>query len=144
MLRIGMTHTTRLSFTRDQVDRYCDLTGDRNAIHREIEAARLRFPDIADVVVPGGLIQTSISAVFGTEFPGDGTLGLTFHPERIRKPICPGDEILARFEVVRIRGAIVEMDVRVENSAGAAISSAKAMVIPADDGYRRWWEGLDS
>jgi acyl dehydratase len=139
-IRIGMRHMAKLSFTRDQVDRYCALSGDRNAIHRDLEAARLRFPGVRDIVVPGGLIQISITGIFGTEFPGDGCLGLAFVPERFRKPVCPGDELAVAIEVTKVRGPLLEVDVTLSDADGERISSAKAKLLAADAAYRQWWE----
>jgi acyl dehydratase len=141
MLETGMRHEARLSFSRNDVDRYCALVADHNAIHRDLDAARVRFPDAHDVVVPGGLVQTRISALFGTEFPGDGTLGLTFSPERLRRPLFPGDELVVTLEVARvIRGGIVEMKIEVADPQGNRISEATAKVVPPDDAYREWWK----
>lgn len=141
MLAVGMRHSARLRFSREQVAAYCALTGDSNAIHRDLEAARLRFPETTDIIVPGGLIQTCISALFATHLPGDGALGLAFAPERFRRPICPGEELQVTLEVTRIiRGGIIEVDILVEDSDGQRISAAKAKVVAPDDAYRAWWE----
>ena len=139
LLRVGMRHRAKLSFTREQVDRYCALSGDRNAIHHDLEAARLRFPGVRDVVVPGGLVQISISAIFGTEFPGDGCLGLAFVPERFRKPVCPGDELRVTIEVTKIRGPLLEVDLILDDDEGNRISAAKAKLMAPDEAYRQWW-----
>ncbi len=140
MLHVGQTHSRVFSFSREQVDAYCALTGDRNGIHRDLEAAQARFPGIADVVVPGGLIQASVSGVFGTEFPGDGALGLTFSPERMRRPLCPGDTIRVTFRITRIRAMILEVDITIDDPQGEPISTAKARVLAPDEAYRTWWE----
>jgi len=140
MLQVGMRHQEKLTFSREQVHRYCALSGDRNAIHRDLEAAQLRFPDVKDIIVPGGLIQICVTGIFGTRFPGDGCLGLTFTPERFRKPVCPGDEITVTIEVTRIKGAIVEVDVALDDDQGARIGSAKSKLLAPDEAYRRWWE----
>jgi acyl dehydratase len=140
MLAVGQTYERSFRFSREQVDAYCDLTGDRNGIHRDLAAARLRFPGVPDIVVPGGLIQSTISGVFGTEFPGDGAIGLSFVPERFRKPVCPGDEIRVTFEIARIKGMILEFDITVTDAEGTRLSNAKAKVLAADEGYRAWWE----
>jgi acyl dehydratase len=140
MLEVGQTHRVPMRFSREQVDAYCALTGDRNAVHRELAAARVRFPDIRDIVVPGGLIQTCVSGVFGTDFPGDGSLGLTFTPERMRKPVCPGDLLQVTFEITRIKGPVLEVDIRVDDAEGERVSTAKAKVLAADAAYRAWWE----
>lgn len=140
MLQVGQTHARTFSFSREQVDAYCAITGDRNGIHRDLEAARVRFPGIADVVVPGGLIQSTISGVFGTELPGDGALGLSFTPERLRKPLCPGDAVHVTYTITRIKGMIVEVDIAIDDPGGNRISSAKAKVLAPDEAYRSWWE----
>jgi acyl dehydratase len=140
MLDIGMRYEARLRFTREQVDDYCALSGDMNAIHRDLEAAQRRFPGIHDIVVPGGLIQITVTGIFGTHFPGDGCLGLTFVPERFRKPVCPDDVLLATLEVTRIRGAIVEVDVTLDDERGTRVSTAKAKLVAPDEAYRQWWE----
>ena len=140
MLAPGQTYGVRMRFTRDQVDAYCALTGDANAIHRDLDAARQRFPGVTDIVVPGGLIQSTLSGVLGTRFPGDGSLGLSFVPERLRRPVLPGDELVATFEIVRIKGPIVELEVTVVDGEGAQLTRAQAKVLAPDAAYRAWWE----
>jgi acyl dehydratase len=140
MLEVGMRQRARLSFTREQVQAYCTLSGDHNAIHHDPEAARLRFPDVNDIVVPGGLIQISVTGIFGTELPGDGCLGLTFIPERFRKPICPGDEIDVDICIRKIRGPLIEVDITLSDVHGNLISTARSKLLAADEVYRQWWE----
>jgi acyl dehydratase len=140
MLEVGMRHEATMSFTREQVEHYCALSGDDNAIHRDPEAARMRFPEIEDIVVPGGLVQISVTGIFGSQFPGDGTLGLTFTPDRMRRPVCPGDEIRVILEITRLKGPILEVDIRLDDGQGNRIGSAQAKLIAPDDGYRQWWK----
>lgn len=143
MLAVGMRYQAKMSFTREQVEHYCALSGDDNAIHRDPEAARLRFPEVEDVVVPGGLVQISVTGIFGSRFPGDGTLGLTFSPQRFRKPICPGDEVLVTLEVTRIKGPILDMDISIKDMQGNRIGGAQSKMIAPDDAYRQWWENAE-
>lgn len=140
MLEVGLRHEARMTFTREQVEQYCALSGDHNAIHRDPAAARLRFPGIEDIVVPGGLVQISVAGIFGSRFPGDGTLGLTFTPDRMRRPVCPGDEILVTLEITRIKGPILEVDINLGDTDGKRIGSAQAKLIAPDDDYREWWK----
>lgn len=140
MLEVGMRHNAKLSFSHEQVQQYCALSGDYNAIHDDPEAARLRFPEARDIVVPGGLIQIAVTGIFGTEFPGDGCLGLTFVPERMRKPIFPGDVIDVDIVLAKIRGPVIEVDVTMNDARGERISTARSKLIAADDVYREWWE----
>lgn len=144
MLEIGMKYEAKMSFTHEQVAQYCALSRDSNAIHRDIEAAKLRFPGVEDIVVPGGLVQISITGIFGSRFPGDGTLGLTFTPERMRKPVYPGDEILVTIEITKIKGPILEVDIRITDAQGSRIGAAQSKMIVPDDTYRQWWESRRS
>jgi acyl dehydratase len=144
MIEVGMTHQARVSFSRDDVARYCALADDRNAIHHDLAAARLRFPGVDDIVVPGGLIQIAITGLFGSQLPGDGSLGLSFEPERMRKPVLPGETVVITLEVTRLRGPIVEFKVDVTGAAGQPISTATARVLSPDASYRAWWEGRRS
>ncbi len=144
MLEIGMTHEATLSFTHEQVEQYCALSGDRNAIHSDPEAARLRFPGASDIVVPGGLIQITITGLFGTVFPGDGSLGLVFSPDRFRKPVHPGDSIQVRIEITRMRAELIELDVVIKDHTGVQIGVAKSRVMAPDESYRAWWQQRQS
>ena len=105
MIEVGMKYEKKIAFSHEDVETYCRLADDQNSIHRCLEAARVRFPDIDDIVVPGGLLQIAIAGLFGSYFPGDGSLGLTFEPDRVRKPIRPGDELLISLEVRAVHDA---------------------------------------
>jgi len=139
MLEVGQRHRARFSFQRDQVEQYCALSGDYNSIHQDPEAARMRFADAPDIVVPGGLVQIAVTGIFGTEFPGDGCLGLTFVPERFRRPIYPGDQIDVEIIVSRIRGPMIELDITLTDQQGNLITTAKSKLAAADEAYRQWW-----
>ena len=139
MLEVGSTLSKTVSFSREQVAQYCQLTGDHSAIHRELEAAQIRFPGVKDIIVPGSLIQSTVSAFFGTEFPGDGAVGLSFVPERFRSPACPGDKIEVNFIITRIRGPVLEVDIALNNSKGERLTNVKAKVLAPDEAYRNWW-----
>jgi len=139
MLEVGMTHVETLMFTHEQVAQYCDLAGDRNAIHRDVEAARLRFPDVDDIIVPGGLIQISITGLFGTAIPGDGSLGLTFSPERMRKPVCPNEKLVIHIELTRKRREMAEFNILIEYADGVQVGRATSRVIGPDQRYHDWW-----
>jgi len=140
MLSVGQTYQTVLTFSKEQVQQYCALSGDRNAIHRDPEAAALRFPGAHDIIVPGGLIQITVTGLFGTQFPGDGCLGLTFVPERFRKPVFPGDQIGVEIEITRIRGPLVEVAVTMRDAEAEVITTASSKLMAADDAYRDWWQ----
>ena len=139
-LAIGMRYEKTFSFSHEDVVQYCRLASDYNAIHHRIEAAQLRFPGVKDIVVPGGLIQIAITGILGTSFPGDGSLGLTFSPERFRKPVCPNDEVSVVLEITRMRAEIVEIQIEIHNAEGIVIGNATARTLAPDNAYQQWWE----
>ena len=144
MIKIGDILERKISFTHQDVVNYCNLAKDFNAIHHDIEAARLRFPNIKDIVVPGALLQISIAGIFGSHFPGDGSLGLTFEPERVKRPVCPGDELLVKLELVRKKVDMAEFKITIEDMTGFQVSGAKSRVLLPDDSYRKWWEAQNN
>ena len=138
-LEIGQSYETEFSFTRSEVRSYCELAEDKNSIHSDVEAARLRFPDAPDVIVPGGLIQIRITGLFGSVLPGDGSLGLTFIPDRFRRPIFPGDFVKVAVILTRLRGAMAEFDIKVCASDGVQSGAATTRLIVPDEEYKDWW-----
>ena len=138
MIKVGDILERKISFTHQDVVDYCNLAKDFIAIHHDIEAARLRFPNIKDIVVPGALLQISI-AMLCKSLSGDGSLGLTFEPERVKRPVCPGDELLVKLELVRKKLIWLNLKLRLKMS-GFQVSGAKSRVLLPDDSYRKWWE----
>ena len=138
-LEIGQSYEPEFSFTRSEVHNYCELAEDKNSIHSDVEAARLRFPEAPDIIVPGGLIQIRITGLFGSVLPGDGSLGLTFVPERFRRPVFPGDNVKVAVLLTRLRGAMAEFDIKVWGSDDVQIGMAKARLIVPDEEYQSWW-----
>ena len=140
MIKVGDILERKISFTHHDVINYCNLAKDFNSIHHNIEAARMRFPDIQDIVVPGALLQIAIAGIFGSNFPGDGSLGLTFEPERVKRPVCPGDELTVKLELVRKKVDMAEFKITIEDMTGFQVSGARSRVLLPDDSYRAWWE----
>lgn len=64
-----------LRFTAEQVERFADVTGDKNPVHLSDEAAKQSgFPSR---ISHGMLAAGELSRIFGMEDPGPGTLFLT-------------------------------------------------------------------
>ena len=107
--------------------------GDLDPVALAVLLRRLLERNAPDIIVPGGLVQTSISALFATDLPGDGTLGLAFTPERLRRPICPGDELVVTLEITRLlRGGIVDLDVIVDDGEGRRVTRGSVMPATID------------
>jgi acyl dehydratase len=79
---------------------FTDISGDRNPLHYDAEAARnSRF---GEIIVQGGITSAILNAVVAEDLPGPGTVFL--HVDwNFRAPVRPGDEITGEVEVLEVR-----------------------------------------
>lgn len=84
----------------DDIRRFTEISGDRNPLHYDEEAARAsRF---GEIIVQGGITSAVLNAVVAEELPGPGTVFL--HVEwDFRAPVRPGDTITGAVEVLSVR-----------------------------------------
>jgi len=74
LLEVGTTYTHSFSFTQEEVVRFAEVTGDKNPVHLdEAYAATTMFKR---PIMHGFLGGAVFSKVFGTLFPGEGTIYL--------------------------------------------------------------------
>jgi acyl dehydratase len=74
MIEVGTTYTHSFSFTQEEVVRFAEVTGDKNPVHLdEAYAASTMFKR---PIMHGFLGGAVFSKVFGTLFPGEGTIYL--------------------------------------------------------------------
>ncbi len=90
---------TRRIGDRD-IELFTELTGDRNPLHYDSEAAgRSRF---GGIIVQGGVTSGLLNAVVAEDLPGPGSVFL--HVDwSFKAPVRPGDEITAEVEVLEAR-----------------------------------------
>ncbi len=119
-------------FTRmvraEDIERYAEITGDRNPVHLDEEYARTtRF---GRRVAHGMLTAGYISSVLGTEMPGPGTIYLG-QSLRFLTPVYPGDTITATARIERYdaeRGRMTLSTV-CTNSEGQQVLTGEAEVL---------------
>jgi acyl dehydratase len=100
--RLAVGDEARLSkmFSRRDVDRFAEISGDHNPIHLDEEfAASSRF---GRPIVHGMLTAGLISGVLGTELPGPGCIYLS-QTLTFRAPVFIGDTITAVVQVASVR-----------------------------------------
>lgn len=96
-LKPGQSWTHEFEFTTTQVAEFAQVTGDTNPVHLDPNyAAQTAF---RTPVVHGMLGAAVFSRVFGTIFPGPGTLYLSQSLDFLL-PIRTGKMYLARFSVL--------------------------------------------
>lgn len=79
---------------------FTDISGDRNPLHYDEEAARsTRF---GEIVVQGGITSAILNAVVAEELPGPGTVFLNVSWS-FTAPVRPGDTITGEVEVTEVR-----------------------------------------
>jgi acyl dehydratase len=99
-VKVGDTaRRSRVVQVRD-IELFTELTGDRNPLHYDAEAAgRSRF---GGLIVQGGVTSGLLNAVVAEDLPGPGSVFL--HVDwSFRAPVRPGDEITAEVEVLELR-----------------------------------------
>src|SRR6478735_2495722 len=73
-VEIGAVYTHEFSFSQEEVNRFAEVTGDRNPIHTDAEYAATTM--FKKPIMHGFLGGSIFSKVFGTLFPGEGTIYL--------------------------------------------------------------------
>lgn len=94
--RASMTRTVESA----DIVRFTELSGDRNPVHYDEEAAaRTSF---GRIVVQGGVTSAILNAVVAERLPGPGTVFLETS-WRFLAPTHPGDTITGEVEVTAVR-----------------------------------------
>jgi acyl dehydratase len=117
---------SRVVTARD-IELFTELSGDRNPLHYDKEAAsRTRF---GGIVVQGGVTSGLLNAVVAEDLPGPGSVFL--HVDwSFRAPVRPGDEITAEVEVLEVREdkPITRLRTTITNQDGTVVLDGSALV----------------
>ena len=99
------------------VERFTDMTGDRNPLHYDTALAS-RSP-FGGLIVQGGVTSGLLNALVAEDLPGPGTvfLGVEW---RFVKAVMVGEEIVGRVEITSVRDdkPICTIATTVRNAAG--------------------------
>ena len=99
MIKQGDTYSHKVKFTQADVVKFAEVTGDFNPIHLDSEyAAKTIFKK---PIVHGFLSGAVFSKVFGTLFPGEGTIYLS-REMKFMAPVFVEEQYEARFEVAEV------------------------------------------
>jgi len=98
-LTVGMSASTRMTITGEQIDTFAEITGDHNPIHVDEEFAKTTM--FGQRIAHGALSASLISAVLGNDLPGPGAVFVELNL-RFRRPAFIGDEVIAHAEVAEI------------------------------------------
>jgi acyl dehydratase len=99
MIKVGDFYEIEFSFTQEQVNDFCKISGDFNPLHWDANfAANTPFKK---PIIHGALIASVFSRVMGMEFPGSGSVYLKQVSE-FKRPLYVGQSYQAKFEVESI------------------------------------------
>ena len=117
---------TRTVTARD-IELFTELTGDRNPLHYDAEAAEAsRF---GGIIVQGGVTSGLLNAVVAEDLPGPGSVFL--HVDwSFKAPVRPGDEITAEVEVLEAREdkPITRLRTTITDQDGTVVLAGEALV----------------
>ena len=98
-MEIGYEKIVEFSFNQNQVIKFAEVTGDSNPIHLDdIYAKRSIFKK---KIMHGYLSASIFSKIFGTIFPGEGTIYLE-QLLRFKKPMYVDHKYYAKLTVLEI------------------------------------------
>jgi acyl dehydratase len=118
-------HRSRVVAARD-IERFTEISGDRNPLHYDEEAARsTRF---GGIVVQGGVTSAILNAVVAEDLPGPGTVFLQVNWS-FKAPVRPGDTITGEVKVTKVREdkPITELETRVYLADGTTVLDGTAV-----------------
>lgn len=127
MAEVGDVARRSRRITDRDIELFTELTGDRNPLHYDAEAAqRSRF---GGLIVQGGVTSGLLNAVVAEDLPGPGSVFL--HVDwNFRAPVRPGDEITAEVEVVEVRAdkPLTTLKTTIVDQDGTVVLDGTALV----------------
>ena len=132
MIELGQTYSHEFKFSQDDVNRFAEVTGDKNPVHTNPEfAANTIFKK---PIMHGMLGAALFSKVFGVLFPGEGTIYLKQTLNFLR-PMFVDVNYTAEFKVIEIikdkNKAVVETVIK-DKETGKICTSGEATVMNVD------------
>jgi acyl dehydratase len=124
---VGATARRSRCVSERDIELFTELTGDRNPLHYDREAAtRSRF---GGLIVQGGITSGLLNAVVAEDLPGPGSVFL--HVDwSFKAPVRPGDEITAEVEVLERREdkPLTRLRTTIVNQEGTVVLDGTALV----------------
>jgi acyl dehydratase len=132
MIELNQVYTHEFKFSQDEVNRFAEVTGDKNPVH--LDAAYAAKTMFKRPIMHGMLSASLFSKVFGTLFPGEGTIYLK-QSLSFLKPMYVDTAYEAVFTVKDITReksrAVIETLIK-DKSTGIVCTSGEATVMNVD------------
>ena len=124
-LEVGQRARRSAVVTRDDVDHYASLTGDRNPLHfDESFTSQTRF---GKLIAQGGLTTGLLHALVAMDLPGPGSVFLSQN-WKFTAPVYLGETITAEVEVLHVHPTkpVTQLAVRVTKESGEMVLEGEA------------------
>lgn len=128
---VGDTAERSRTVKREDIERFTAISGDRNPLHYDEEAAEAS--QFGEIVVQGGITSAILNAVVAHEVPGPGTVFLNVDWD-FTAPVRPGDRITGSVEVLGVREdkPITELETIVTRGDGETALEGTAVCYTMD------------
>jgi acyl dehydratase len=124
-VQVGQKATRSLTLTADHVQKYSEISGDRNPLHfDEAFTAKTKF---GRLVVQGGLTTGLLHALVAMDMPGPGTVFLSQN-WKFTAPVFIGDTITAEAEILQVHETkpVTQIGVKVTRQSGETVLEGEA------------------
>ena len=133
MIAVGQTYSHEFNFSQADVIAFANATGDKNPVHLDAEfAAKTQFKR---PIMHGMLSASLFSKVFGTLFPGEGTIYLK-QTLNFLKPMYVDTDYVAEFvvkDVIKDKNrATIETLIKQKAPRGFVCTSGEAVIMNVD------------
>jgi acyl dehydratase len=110
----------------EDIVRFTEISGDRNPLHYDIDAARAT--PFGEIIVQGGITSAILNALVAEDLPGPGTVFLQVNWS-FKAPVRPGDTITGFAEVLEARAdkPITRLRMRVTRGDGTVALEGDAV-----------------
>lgn len=98
-LNVGDQFTTEFQYSQAHVEAFMETTGDRNPIHHDADYASQTV--FKRPIIHGFLSGAIFSKIFGTQFPGEGTIYLS-QELKFMRPMYVDEPYKAVVEVIKV------------------------------------------
>jgi len=127
MPAVGTTARRTRTVQADDIERFTEMTGDRNPLHYDEElAAASRF---GGIIVQGGVTSGLLNAVVAEDLPGPGSVFLRVGWD-FKAPVRPGDVLTAEVEVLEVHATkpVAKLRTTIANQDGVVVLDGDAHV----------------
>lgn len=100
MPRVGQKAERSREILRTDIERFTEISGDRNPLHYDEKIAK--STPFGEIVVQGGVTSAILNALVAEDLPGPGTVFLQANWS-FKAPVRPGDTITGAAEVLEAR-----------------------------------------